>query len=127
MERLQERFELAKKAMTKLMELTEKDNLSEIERDALIQRFEFSYELLWKCGKDYLRVNEGIDAASPRKVIRDCRAIGLLADDDVKVLLNMVEDRNITVHAYDEEFAIELSKRIPEYIGVMNKWLEKIK
>ena len=53
-----------------------------MERDALIQRFEFSFELLWKCAKEYLYVEEGIDAASPKKVIRCCRELGLLDEGE---------------------------------------------
>lgn len=45
---LQIRMETAQKILTKLHELAVKPDLSEVERDALIQRFEFSFELLWK-------------------------------------------------------------------------------
>lgn len=45
---LQIRMETAQKILTKLHELAVKLDLSEVERDALIQRFEFSFELLWK-------------------------------------------------------------------------------
>lgn len=123
---MKERFVLAERALRKLSELAEKDEYSEVERDALIQRFEFSYELIWKCGKDYLRVQEGIDAASPRKVIRDCRTVGLLSDDEVKLALVMVEDRNLTTHTYDEQFAMELAERIPKYLGLMDTWLKNM-
>lgn len=51
---LQIRMETAKKILTKLHELAVKPDLSEVERDALIQRFEFSFELLWTCAKEYL-------------------------------------------------------------------------
>ena len=74
MEKVQERIKTAQRALAKLHELAVKSDLSEVERDALIQRFEFSFELLWKCVKEYLYVEEGIDAASPKKVIRCCRA-----------------------------------------------------
>ena len=67
MEKLKERLALAERAVSKLEELASMDEWTEVERDAMIQRFEFSYEILWKCAKDYLRVFEGIDAASPRR------------------------------------------------------------
>lgn len=126
MEKMRERFELASKALIKLSELIDKDELSEVERDALIQRFEFSYELLWKCGKDYLRVQEGIDSASPRKVMRDCRVVGILSNDEVQIALKMVEDRNLTAHTYDEEFAIELVGRMKTYFNLMKVWLDRM-
>lgn len=67
MERITERYELAIRALTKFHELASRQNLTEIERDALIQRFEFTFELTWKCAKEYLYIHEGIDAASPKK------------------------------------------------------------
>ena len=79
MEKLKERLALAERAVSKLWELASMDKWTEVERDAMIQRFEFSYEILWKCAKDYLRVFEGIDAASPRRVIRECQRIGILS------------------------------------------------
>ena len=44
MERLTERYRLAIRAFGKFHELAIRDTLSEIERDALIQRFEFSFD-----------------------------------------------------------------------------------
>jgi len=49
-----ERFVTAAHALSKLHEAVVKETLSEIERDGLIQRFEFCFEIMWKCGKDYL-------------------------------------------------------------------------
>lgn len=66
MEKLNERMILAEHAVTKLEELLSQEEWTEIERDAMIQRFEFSYEILWKCAKDYLRIFEDIDSASTR-------------------------------------------------------------
>lgn len=98
MERLTERYRLAIRAFGKFHELAIRDTLSEIERDALIQRFEFSFELIWKCAKEYLYVQDGIDAASPKKVIRACREIGLLDEAETEQALKMVDDRNLTTH-----------------------------
>lgn len=126
MEKLKLRLALAHKALNKLQELVHKENLSEIERDALIQRFEFSYEILWKCAKDYLRVEEGIEAASPRRVIRECQAMAVLTPEETKLALKMCDDRNLTTHTYDEEFAKELTAKIPEYATLLEKWLHKL-
>ena len=52
MEKLKERLALAERAVSKLEELASMDEWTEVERDAMIQRFEFSYEILWKCAYD---------------------------------------------------------------------------
>ncbi|MBS6103992.1 HI0074 family nucleotidyltransferase substrate-binding subunit [Megasphaera sp.] len=127
MERITERYRLAVRALGKFHELASRDTLNEIERDALIQRFEFSFELIWKCAKEYLYVQDGIDAASPKKVIRACRETGLLSEAETEQALKMVDDRNLTTHTYDEAFVVSLIGRFPEYDAVMHSWLEKLK
>lgn len=126
MEKIQERINTAQRALAKLHELAVKPDLSDVERDALIQRFEFSFELLWKCDKEYLYVEEGIDAASPKKVIRCCRELGLLDDEQTREALQMADDRNLTTHTYDETFAQAVVERIRRYAPLLQLWLGKI-
>ena len=126
MEKIQERINTAQRALTKLHELAVKPDLSDVERDAMIQRFEFSFELLWKCAKKYLYVVEGIDAASPKKVIRCCRELGLLDDEQTREALQMADDRNLTTHTYDETFAQAVVERIRRYAPLLQLWLGKI-
>ena len=47
-ERMKKRFSGAEKALGKLHEGVIKDSLTEMERDGLIQRFEFAFEIMWK-------------------------------------------------------------------------------
>ena len=126
MEKIQERINTAQRALTKLHELAVKPDLSDVERDALIQRFEFSFELLWKCAKEYLYVVEGIDAASPKKVIRCCRELGMLDDRQTQEALQMVDDRNLTTHTYDETFAKAVVERIRSYDPLLQFWLGQV-
>lgn len=126
MEGLQERFALAARALSKLHELAAKNEITEVERDALIKRFEFSFELLWKCAKAYLYEIEGIDAASPKKVIRASREAGLLDEEETRQALLMVDDRNLTTHTYDEEFADDLAHRIGMYDRLLGVWLHRM-
>ena len=88
MERLILRLALARKALATLVEVLV-DKPSAIQRDAAIQRFEYSFEALWKAAQLYLRIQEGVEAASPKAVIRAagaakslsarCHAIGGIA------------------------------------------------
>lgn len=126
MERLKERLKTAEKALHKLHEIAEKNEINEIERDALIQRFEFTFEIMWKCGKDYLRNVEGIEVASPKGVIRHFREIGIFDNAQTEQALQMVDDRNLTTHTYDEIFALEIAKRVIEYEGLLWEWYRKM-
>lgn len=127
MESMTERMKKAGDALARLHEVAIRDELSDLERDGFIQRFEFCFEILWKCAKDYLRDVEGLDAASPKKVIRMSREVGLLTDEETEQALEMANDRNQTSHMYDEQMAIELVERIKGYDALMQRWYRKMK
>ena len=84
----------------------------EIVRDALIQRFEFCFELAWKGARAYLNAAGVVDIDSPRSVMREAFAQRLVADD--ALWLAMIRDRNLTVHLYDEETAARIAEHIAQ-------------
>ena len=77
MERLKKKIDTAKKALKTLQELLAVENPTTVERYAVIQRFEYTFEALWKAGKLFLREIEGLEIGSPKSVIRGSK---LLAD-----------------------------------------------
>ncbi len=78
MGRAAERVELARRAISAFEEVIEIENPNSIERDAAIQRFEFTFEAVWKAAKEVLFEREGIDSGSPKSVIRSCRETAIL-------------------------------------------------
>jgi hypothetical protein len=48
MERIIERLQVVRRALSTLQELTNKPELTVVERDAAIQRFEYTFEAIWK-------------------------------------------------------------------------------
>jgi nucleotidyltransferase substrate binding protein (TIGR01987 family) len=67
---------------------------------ALVQAFEFTYELAWKTMKDYLE-SEGFDEPSGSKqTIRTAFQAKLIADADA--WMSAVERRNIVSHDYNQ-------------------------
>ena len=126
-ESMRKRFQGAEKALGRLHEGTVKESLTEMERDGLIQRFEFAFEIMWKCGKDYLLDREGLEAASPKKVIRTLREVGLFSDEETETALKMADDRNLTAHTYDEEMAVALAERIIVYERLLAEWFRRMK
>lgn len=127
MERLQERLISAEKALAAFSQLVVLDHPNEVERDACIQRFEFSFEACWKAAKQFLFDIEGIDMASPKGVIRSLREINLLSDEQTILGLNMVNDRNLTVHTYNEEVAIKIHANSKQYFELLSIMFERIK
>lgn len=102
MERLRERLEVARRALATLSELVGESDVSPIVRDAAIQRFEYSHEAVWKAAQRFLTVVEGIQTGSPKQTVRESRSVELLGSEAARTALAMADDRNLTVHTYNE-------------------------
>ncbi len=94
-------------------------------RDSAIQRFEFTFEIFWKSLKYFLD-KEGIICRSPRSCIREFFTAGYLSEDEVRVLFQMIEDRNLTVHTYIEELAEEIFSHLTLYEKILQDILKKL-
>ncbi len=127
MERLQERIKAAEKALNSLQQLVIIDQPTEVERDASIQRFEYTFEACWKAAKQYLYDVEGLDIGSPKGVIRSCREVSLFNEEETILALNMFNDRNLTVHTYNEEVAIKIHASLKEYYPLLAKWIQRMR
>ncbi|KAB3535522.1 nucleotidyltransferase [Alkaliphilus pronyensis] len=116
-----------KKALDRLKEAAEEFNntTSDVVRDGLIQRFEFTYELSWKTAKEYLEDVGITDKNSPKAVIKEIYAQKLIDNEENWLL--MLNDRNMTSHVYKEEMAEEIAERIVrKYIQEFELLLEKL-
>ena len=87
------------KRLLAMLELAAQDPDSDVIRMAVIKAYEFSFELSWKTLRDYLSYN-GIDARLPREVIKQAFATGLLTDG--QLWIDMLEERNLMAHTYDD-------------------------
>lgn len=121
MERLNERLAFAKNALAALNEALVLP-YSKIVRDASIQRFEFTLESLWKLAQRFLILNEGLEIGSPKGVVKACFQVGLLNENQTHILLQSIDDRNLTVHTYNEQLAEEIYQRLSFYQPVLNDW-----
>ena len=76
---------------------------------ALVKSLEMTFELAWKTMKDYLKFN-GIDVKLPREVIKQAYANDIIVDG--QMWIDMLENRNVMAHVYDEALAHETVCRI---------------
>ncbi len=76
------------------------ERLNELEKDGLIQRFEFTFELAWKVMQDYLKETGYSGLRGPRPSITQMGADGFI---DPFVWSEIVEARNELSHVYNEE------------------------
>ncbi len=123
MERLKERLAIARRALETLQEVLHLEHPSRIARDAAIQRFEYTSEAVWKAAQRYLLEVEGISIGSPKGSIRASRDVGLLNDEQATLGLEMIDDRNLTVHTYNEVVAEDIYAHLPQYADLFATWL----
>lgn len=126
MDRLTQRFETAQHALATLDELAAKPDRSRVERDAAIQRFEYCFEAVWRTAQLYLREQEGLEVGSPKAVARASLQVGLLDDEETRRALAMADDRNLTVHTYDEALANDIASRLGQHAALLRDWLDRM-
>lgn len=97
---------------------------SEFLRDSSIQRFEFTYELVWKTLKAWLFQNHGLEVHSPKEVLRESFRQGLLDDDPL--WLKTVELRNLTTHTYRESIAEDIYAALPQVLRLYRDLLARL-
>ena len=87
------------------------------------QKFEYTIELCWKAIKAYLKQQEGIDEASPKKVIKAYYLAGFLNEDDYLQLAQAIDDRNKLSHIYEAVEFMAILARLPNYAPIMQRIL----
>ena len=95
-------------------------------RDATIQRFEYTFEAMWKALKFYLLNIEGQVCNSPKQCLRAAGQVGILNAEETELALELVDDRNMTTHTYIEAVADKIFRKIPKYCIIMQKIYNKI-
>ena len=115
--RWQQRFSNYRKALMKFNQAVEllsihierEETVDELLKEGLIQRFEYTHELAWKVMKDYAEYQGYTDVRGSRDAIRKALEMNLIDD---KRWMDTIEDRNLTVHNYDNEIASEIYNNI---------------
>ncbi len=96
----------------------------ELDKDGTIQRFEFTFELLWKTLKIFLE-DEGIICKTPKECLKEAFRVGWIKD--AEGFLDMLEDRNKTSHIYDKTTSETIFQRIKDlYINYIGELIENL-
>ena len=116
------RFRNFSRAYTLLREATEPavSELNQLEREGVIQRFEYTFELAWLTLKDRLEY-DGVALATvtPRNVIREAFGARLIADGETWT--DMLSDRNLMSHTYDfARFEAVIENIRNRYLGILD-------
>jgi len=111
--RWQQRFANFKKALQQLqeaVELNERRELSKLEKQGVIQAFEFTHELAWNVLKDYLQDQGNQNIRGSKDATREAFKVELIGDGEQ--WMAMIQSRNISSHTYDEQTAEKLVEAI---------------
>ena len=108
-----ENFTKARKKLHNALSFHKQDVDNELYQLALIQSFEFTYELGWKTIKDFLQYEGVKNVSLPREVIKHGFHHNII--EDGQIWINMLEDRNLMAHTYDEKKANKAVYNITEY------------
>ena len=128
--RWKQRFENFERAFGLLQEAFAQScaEMSDLEKEGAIQRFEYTFELAWKTLKDYL-VYSGVvfDQITPRSVIKQAFAAKIIQDG--QTWIEMLDQRNLMSHTYDDEsFRIAFDSISRSYLAAIEQvftWLKQ--
>ena len=127
--RWKQRFQNYKKALAAMKNaamLAAGRELSVLEKQGVIQGFEFTFELAWNVMKDYLEEQGITGIIGSKNAIRHAFNKELIEDGEV--WMDMVRDRNLASHVYDEKTAEDLFTAIIHiYYCQFNRLAEKMK
>ncbi|MEK7702679.1 MAG: nucleotidyltransferase substrate binding protein [Nitrospirota bacterium] len=103
-----QRFNNFDKAINQLTRFIEKGNLNELERQGLIQAFEYTYELAWNTIKDYFESLGEVNILGSRDAFRLAFQRGLIENGEV--WMEMINSRIAATHTYNEAVAEKIAK-----------------
>lgn len=122
-----QRLDSYTKACNRVLEITESGRdmygLSELEKEGLIQRFEYTFELAWKVLQDYLQYLGFQFQTGPNSTLQLAFENGLIENHDG--WRRMAKARITTSHTYNEGDANEIVSNIyNEYSILLSRLLD---
>ncbi len=112
--------------MHEAIELQDDKPLSDLEKEGIIQRFEYTWELAWKTLKDYLE-HEGVvfDKITPKAVI--IKAIEAKVISNHEQWMKALDDRNKMSHVYNHsDFEKVIENITRHYLALFDTLYEKL-
>lgn len=99
--RWKQRLTNFEKALAQFEEAVALNSQDRLAQEGLIQRFEYTFELAWKCLQDLLQERGFAEIRGPKPVLQQAFQDGLVQDG--VLWMEMLRARNETAHLYDEK------------------------
>ncbi|PQJ94951.1 nucleotidyltransferase substrate binding protein [Chromatium okenii] len=130
--RWKQRFDNYSKALNELKEsreLAENRPLSKLEKQGVIQGFEYTHELAWNLIKDYLEFQGHVGLIGSRDTTREAFKRKIITNGEL--WMEMIQSRNLTSHAYDRAIAERIYAAIfprfyPEFAELYQYFLARM-
>jgi nucleotidyltransferase substrate binding protein (TIGR01987 family) len=104
-------FGSALKQLSSAVQIAQSRKLSDLEKQGLIQAFEFTHELAWNVLKDYFEYQgQAALITGSRDATREAFRMGLVSDGDT--WMEMIKSRNQTSHTYNQSVADDIADKI---------------
>jgi nucleotidyltransferase substrate binding protein (TIGR01987 family) len=116
-------YQRALQRLTDAVELESQRELNDLEKQGVIQAFEFTHELAWNVMKDYFSWQGTTGITGSRDATREAFDKGLIENGET--WMEMIRSRNQTSHTYNQataELIVELVLR--RYHPAFNAFLE---
>lgn len=127
--RWKQRFQNFTKSMNYLENALQIPHPDIVQKAGIIQFFEMSFELAWNLIKDYLEEQGFVEIKSPRGALKKAFEINIL--ENGHDWMDLLQDRNLTAHTYDEQKATDMeqliqTKYFPLLKSMHNSFIQKI-
>jgi len=121
-------FQNALNSLFEIIKIYNKDKNDIVVRDAMIQRFEYTYSLAVKMVSRFIHLasNEITHSMTFNQIIRVANQFGLLKSN-LEIWDDYRQKRNLTSHTYDEIIAMEVVKIIPSFAQEAEFLLNRLK
>lgn len=118
-------YDRAFDSLSAAVKLAGQRSLTDLEKQGLIQAFEFTHELAWNVMKDYFYYQGDSSITGSRDATREAFGKGLVADGEG--WMEMIMSRNRTSHTYNQEVADEIANRITQrYYPLFQAFMQKM-
>lgn len=127
--RWQQRLNNYAKALHQLslaVQLSQERPLSDLEKQGLIQAFEFTHEVAWNVMKDYLFFQGHSNVTGSRDATRESFNRDLIEKGEI--WMEMIKSRNQSSHTYNPAVAEDIARKIIEqYYACFQAFLAKMR
>ena len=110
--RWRQRFANYRRALEQLESFFDPPPRNAREQQGLIKAFEYSFELGWNSLRDLMQARGVSNLIGSRDTLRQAFQLGLIEDGEG--WMQMVQDRNLTSHTYNQARAEQIAAHIQE-------------